>query len=469
MAKRERDYLKRRGGVWYLRFQYPEPVRQSAMHMYGAAQWPKDRALSLGTTDYLEAKRLAAPIITEHLDLLAYHRGINDPTSEFEEQYEIEPYTKHTKPDGTLVTTTDYEIVEHAPDGSVTQRPNVVGFRVVPKKKVTREERFSLASKVVRTDDDTFLIGRYADTLKRKDDGKLALATLHRFKKFRNKPITKCRKIDVIDFICSELESEADDALSYPRLKKGVAFLSAAINHLTSVVADCPYTTNPFAQIPWANSKIIPQHTEKPKITFDENDVDLIMSRIHEAHPEIQLMIITHLATGVRPVGIFNINMGGWHVEIETSGTGRVLGEHRTRFWQIDKDKDKTGTLGRRFIPVPQAVIDHFPDLPETFNGSLFSSKSQDALRLGCAAFLKKLGFQEQGKSLFSGRHRARSRFSSVGCPENISEHILGHADSRGNGGGRRGSTHHRGYGGEYCFVLKRWIDHVGCSRLTTN
>ena len=51
-AKRgPRDYLKQRGRIWQVRFQYPHDLRESAMDLYGADDWPSVRLHAPNSTN----------------------------------------------------------------------------------------------------------------------------------------------------------------------------------------------------------------------------------------------------------------------------------------------------------------------------------------------------------------------------------------------------------------------------------
>ena len=72
----ERDYISSRKGVWYLRFQYPPALRESACLYYERDEWPKEEERSLKTRDRAEAEAIAQPYIARHKRGLA-SGGVN--------------------------------------------------------------------------------------------------------------------------------------------------------------------------------------------------------------------------------------------------------------------------------------------------------------------------------------------------------------------------------------------------------
>lgn len=497
----ERDYLQLRNGVYQLRFQYPDPtMRHNALLFYGldpeTHEWPKEERRSLKTRIRAEAEAKAAPYIERHRRFLAFHAALTDTKRSWGDLVyfrQMEPNTQKVLDNGTRLVADEEKIMVIEPNGTIHSRPNGVrgGIRVnveaFKQEQVGRDylDDFEAMRVEAAKDKDGEAIEAYAKTLNLRDDEKLTMRVFRKVKAFvENKPIRECTRFEVIRFIVDELSRKAKgepDALSHPRLKKGMRYVAAAVKHSKDHDEHSPFRAveNPFAAIPWNNERVIPAHVEQPLDAFSEEDVDVIVRNLHLLGDEARLMMVAHIATGVRPVGLGSINKGGWISETETDGSGRVLGQHRTRYWDIADDKDREGNLGPRFIAVPQAVIDlkrkdGTPLVPAEFEGSLFKL-DHESIGKACNKFLKQIGVSPEKlkeapkgsrKSLYSGRHRARSRYEAVGCPDAISEHIMGHAESKKKDARRKGSTSHRGYGGHYAYVLKRWSDHVGCAAL---
>lgn len=489
----ERDYVHLRNGVYQLRFQYPsEEMRANALLFYGldpaTDKWPKEERRSLKTDIRAVADARAAGYIERHRRFLAFHAALTDTKRSWGDLVffkKMEPNTQHTLADGTKLVANEDTIMVMEPNGTVTSHPNKVVGGIKLNDEVLREEPAAREFKAdweakreaAAKDRDAEAIQTYADTLKAKDDGVLTMRVLRKFKTFTdNKPIRECTRPEVIRYIRDELKRHAEgdkEALSQPRLKKGLRYVNAGIGHSKTIDNHSPFkgVESPFVAIPWNDERFLPQHVEKPFDAFSERDVDTIVRNLHLLDDDARLMMVAHIATGARPVGIYCVNRGGWIVESETDGRGNQIAAHRTRYWEIAKDKDKEGGIGKRYIAVPQAVIDLTRDdgtplVPAEFEGSMFKLDHETILKQ-CNAFLRKVGVssEEANKSLYSGRHRASTRFRAVSCPENISEHIMGHAPTK-KGDDRRGGNSHRRYGGINAYVMKRWIDHVGCATL---
>lgn len=123
----ERDYLSHRNGVWYIRFQYPPSLRESACFFFDRDEWPKEEERSLKTRERAEAEALAQPYITRHKNLLLFHAARTDPNKkwgEIEAVWQMQPNTKVSRPNGSRSVATEETIVHEAADGTITSEPN---------------------------------------------------------------------------------------------------------------------------------------------------------------------------------------------------------------------------------------------------------------------------------------------------------------------------------------------------------
>lgn len=339
-------------------------------------------------------------------------------------------------------------------NGKVETKPNIALTKLVVKHDAAKNDpnyralfaEVKRRKEAVHRDTDAGVLKAYCESRGlRKDDQSGAEALLARFKAHvKNRSIAQCSRADVAGFI------EAECAVrSVPRVKKMTAFVCAAINRDMVDVTNTRYKHNPFSQIEW------PKHHAVKLVEFSDGDVD-VMARSLDDLPsdEERLMVAMHLATGVRPVGIYNMEEGKIEHEKDVSGDGVVNGEHATQVVRIAKDKDATEQYGKRWIAVPQAVIDRGL-LPAQFVGSRFA-KRQATLLKNINDWLERIGVKTatNDKAFYSGRHRAASRFRAVGPPRGVAEHIMGHA--------HEGGSSNDGYGGHRAFILKRWVDHVG-------
>ena len=269
-----RDYLKRRGRIWQVRFQYPDDLRESAMDLYGVDDWPSDKAISLGTDDELEARRKAQQYITAHLELLLYHKARNDPAHHWADiagsVWEMQPDTSERKPDGTQVIASATSITTIDVEGRVTSRVNrrrpVIDYTthawdskegqavIKSKAKLDARKHKDLDGEMVNR----YLDGRFGP---RSDDGKrprpdkgdigLVRKTLASWRDFsKGKLLKDASRAEVAAWIKAEIESRAseEEALAgLERVKKGTKFLIAAINSDMKDAAATSFQYNPFA------------------------------------------------------------------------------------------------------------------------------------------------------------------------------------------------------------------------------
>ena len=472
----QNDHLRQRNGVWYLRFQYSDALRASARAYYGREDWPKEEARSLNTKDKVEAEVLAQPYIARHKSLLLFHAAASDETKkwgDFIAVWQMEPHTRVNRPDGSSSVASEATIIHTAPDGTITSEPNrrrlVIKF---DEKIVAKEPAFIEAKKAVQgvkktvyKDVDADMMTTYVLASKlSKDDRVLAERGLQKFKLANGgKTIANSLRSDVAKLI--EAEFLARGPNGGERIKKMIAYLRAAVN-FNIRKADVPlYRSNIFE-----GHDIDTNNLKRPP--YSEADLRLIKQGWALFTNQEKLMVAWHIASSVRPVGLYSIRRDEMTEEEEfDEATGRSLGHHVTRSVMIESDKDTRrggADYGHRRLPIPQAVLDArcddgSPLLPDRIDGPLFSAPL-DQLLNSINSKLLKIGVNtedkvdenkrivEKGKSLYSGRHRARDRFRSIKPPEEMSRAIMGHT--------RRTSDSHGNYGhGFTMFAMKRVID----------
>lgn len=474
----ERDYLKLRGNRYSLRFQYPPALRESACMYYGRDEWPKEEERSLGTGDRREAEALAQPYIVRHKNLLLFHAARIDPHKrwgEFDAVWQMEPGKKKVHDDGTVSVASEDTIIHMHPDGRVTNEPN--RRRIVVKLDVNavRNEPAYLEAKragdalrkVVRRDVDAEMLTAYVEHAGlSKDDRALAERGLVRFKELNGgRPIATSVRSDVTKLIASEFEARGPNGGE--RIKKMIAYLRAAVNHNIRKSDDPLYKSNLFEAHDIATNGLRrPPYTEADLRTIKENRPVF--------NDEEWLLVTWHIASSVRPVGLDSIRRDEMTEEDEIDAdTGVVVAHHVTRSVMIENDKDNRrggSDYGERRLPIPQAVLDAVnsegePLLPSRITGPLFSTPL-DQLLVAINSKLFTIGVNTEddqdatgrtirkGKSLYSGRHRARDRFRQIKCDEEMSRAIMGHARGR--------SDSHGSYGhGFTMFAMKRVIDRI--------
>jgi hypothetical protein len=128
MASRERrpkSWLKKRGDVYWVRFQYPPALQESACDLNGVDKRRKDRARSLGVTTLVEAEAKAEPFIADHKELSLYHTARNDAVNHWANMRPVwlkEPGREVLA--ATQIVATELEINTIAPDGSISTEPS---------------------------------------------------------------------------------------------------------------------------------------------------------------------------------------------------------------------------------------------------------------------------------------------------------------------------------------------------------
>ncbi|MET7244433.1 hypothetical protein ABZT49_13775 [Methylobacterium sp. EM32] len=477
-ARGERDYLKLRGNRWSLRFQYPPALRESACLYYDREDWPKEEERSLGTSDRREAEALAQRYILRHKELLLFHAARTDDEKswgEFTSVWQMEPNTKKVLADGTVSVATEDTIIHMHPDGRVTHERNrrrtVIRF---DENAVRNEPAFLEAKKareelhkVVRRDVDAEMLTAYVEAAGlSKDDRALAERGLVRFKEVNGgRTIATSVRSDVTKLIAAEFEARGPNGGE--RIKKMIAYLRAAVNHNIRK-SDAPlYKVNLFE-----GHDIATNGLRRPP--YSEADLRTIKANRSAFRDEEWLLVTWHIASSVRPVGLDSIRSDEMTEEDEIDAhTGAVVAHHVTRSVMIESDKDnKRGgaDYGQRRLPIPQAVLDAVnsegkPLLPPRIVGPLFSTPL-DQLLVAVNSKLFAIGVNtederdatgrtvKKGKSLYSGRHRARDRFRQIKCEEEMSRAIMGHARGR--------SDSHGSYGhGFTMFAMKKVIDGI--------
>ena len=446
------------------------------MLYYGQDHWPRDEAKSLYTKDKAEAEVLAQPYIARHKSLLLFHAAASDETKkwgDFVTIWQMEPNTRVNRPDGSSSIASETTIIHTAPDGTITSEPNRRRLVVKFDEKVVANEPAYIEAKraaqglkkVIHRDVDADMLTAYVASSKlSKDDRALAERGLQNFKQVNGgKTIANSLRSDVTKLIDAEFEARGPNGGE--RIKKMIAYLRAAVN-FNIRKADAPlYRSNIFE-----GHDIDTNNLKRPP--YSEADVRRIKEHWSIFTDQEKLMVVWHIASSVRPVGLYSIRRDEMTEEEEfDEATGQFIMHHVTRSVTIESDKDNRRggkDYGRRRLPIPQAVLDARsnsgePLLPTEINGPLFTAPL-DQLLNAINAKLFKIGVNtddvkdenqrvtEKGKSLYSGRHRARDRFRSIRPPEEMARLIMGHA--------RRKSDSHGHYGdGFTMFAVKRVID----------
>jgi hypothetical protein len=459
-----RDYIYRRGDVFWLRFQYPPALQESAKDFYSREEWPKEEARSLKTKDRQEAEALAASYIARHRALLIYHaaRTSGEDCGSYEDFWEMQPNTQKPHPDGSRTVATETHIIFMPADGSTPQmRPNRIRRAVVLKPEFYQKhpEFKALAKHVEDTrkarnpDRDSDLIEDYIrvrglDERKARGDGALLREGLRLFREVNGgKQIVASKRSDVKRLIDAEMERRGPNGGE--RVKKMISLLRSTVNWHMEDADHSMFEANIFA-----NHEIATNDVKRPPYT--EADIRTIKEHWHRFTDEEKLMMAWHFASSVRPVGLDSIRQDEWIEEDEYNDKGELVRTHHTRSVQIESDKDPNGQdYGRRKLPIPQTVLDlkredGAPILPERINGPLFTTP-RDQLLVEINRKLYEIGVNtddvqdatgktiQKGKSLYSARHRARDRFRVIKCPEEMSRAIMGHARDRKDSHGSYG------------------------------
>ncbi|MGN8095769.1 DUF6538 domain-containing protein [Methylobacterium sp. 22177] len=479
----ERDYIYARGGVFYLRFQYPPALRQSACEYYGREEWPPEEARSLGTKNRVEAEAKAAPYIARHKALLLYHAARTDPDKrwgEFSQVWQMEPNTTTTLGDGTLLVANETHIMRVKDGKVVSTEPNRMrGVVLLDRAAVENEPAYieaqraqdNLRRTLVRDYDaemiETYLDGRFGPcapgTAKRprpdKGDVALVRSTLEAWRAHSGgKHLKDANRQEVAAFIRTEIDNRAtpDKPLAgLERVKKGVKFLIAAINNDIEDRARSRFAHNPFANPNWEiyDRDYVPGRKPVP---FSEEDIRAIKANATVFSREEYLMVAMHCATSVRPRGLSSITRDEWVEEAEHDTEARLVALHRNRVFYVETDKD--AVYGKRRLPLPEALlkatwVDGSPLLPPVIQGPLFPT-DRTVLNREINEKLRRIGVATDDplKRLYSGRHRARQRMNACNHDQ-IRRYIMGHSHER---------DPHDTYGGYRAFEVKRWIDIIG-------
>lgn len=465
MASGKTDYLRKKPGSnnWYIRFQYPPALRQTACDIYGEEDWPREREWSLGTSDELTARRLAQPAIQKHLDLLAIHdlHTSPDPAGSIREVYEVEPGTHKSFPDGGRLIATDKEIINFDANNVMTTRPNPRRFEVVPldsfnSPAVARAAKADAeAKKAGIRDIDKEAIETYIADRRRRgkfeedDDPNAIRRTLDELKLItENRTISQSTKKDVENLI-HFLMNDRDPQLSHGRTKKLMSYMRAAVNYDLKNNREHPnYKYNVFENFFVPNEELDNQHPP-----YSETDLAAIKANLHRFTDEQKLMLVWHISSSIRPIGIYSICADGWE-DGENSDTGET---YKTRYVRITKDK---GKYGPRALPIPQAVLDlkkadGTPLLPPVIDVPLFTTPLAMLLvQINNKLETLKIHTNENRKTLYSGRHRARDRLLNRDATDKMSKAIMGHS---------RKIEQHDKYGtGFAMWKMKVWIDKIG-------
>lgn len=468
MTKRG-DYLFKRpdSANWSVRFQYlDDRLHVLARLIYNEPDMPATWVRSLKTPVRALADDRAAPYIARHKRVLLADWAFKhkDPVAEFVLSYERQPGTSENLPDGTRILASEKEIVTILPDGTFQTKPNeqIPDLRILADKipEGIFEEMEQAEQKVLAAthgDVDQEMLDRYTAKL-RNDDKNLANYGLKRFKEINGgKTIAASERSDVKKLIEAEFERRGPNGGG--RIQKMMRWLAAAVNHELNDADKPIYTRNIFA-----NHEIKGRKLLRPSYT--EADLRVIKENRARFTDEQWLMLVWHVSSSVRPGGIYSITADEWIEEDEYDDEGRLVTRHRTRSVSLTDEDDK-GDFGRRTLPIPQAVLD-LGILPEKIEGPLFQTPLKELL-VGINNKLETIGVNTpdtldadgvkiaKGKTLYSGRHRARDRFRQMKPKPNeeMTRAIMGHKREM-NGDA------HRTYGhGFNMFELKPVIDRI--------
>jgi hypothetical protein len=293
------SYLKKRGDIYWVRFQYPPALQESACDLHGVDSWKKERAWSLSVTTLVEAEAKAAPFIAEHKELLLYHAARNDNANNWANMiyaHRMEPNTHEILSDGTRIVATTETIVTITAEGDVSSKPNrrpILEYTEFAAKTPQFQEAFAARQKVKKTkreDIDAEVIEAYiADRKKRgkfqdDDDPNGIRRTLAQFKSLNGgKTIAQSTAQDV-----EALISFLTEELSPARTRKLLAYMRAAVNYdIRTNRAEPKFKFNVFE-----NFFIPSDEEEKERPCYTEEDVKAMRANLGRFTDEQKLMLV---------------------------------------------------------------------------------------------------------------------------------------------------------------------------------
>jgi hypothetical protein len=421
-----------------------------------------ERSWSLRVTTLVEAEAAAAPFIADHKDLVAFSKACNDPINHWaniRKAWLMEPGSMVVLEDGTEIVADQHSIITITPDKKPSSKPNrqlpVVEYtdygRTTPEVKAAHAARCALEK--VRDIDAEVIEAYITDRRKRgkfqaDDDPNALRRTLADFKAINGgKTISQSTRKDV-DALIEYLLNDRDPQLSPKRVRKLLSYVRAAVNvDIQHNQAAPNFRYNIF------DNFFVPGEEENRRPPYSKDEIAAIKANLSRFTDEQTLMLVWHISSSVRPCGIYSIVSDEW----EDGEHPDSCENYRTRHIRIRRDK---GEYGPRNLPIPQAVLDLKKKdgtslLPDPIVGPLFSTPLPTLL-VENNNKLERLGIhtEENRKTLYSGRHRAKDRLVVCDCPEKISKAIMGHT---------RDIEQHDRYGtGAPMWKLKPWIDKIG-------
>lgn len=223
-------------------------------------------------------------------------------------------------------------------------------------------------------------------------------------------------------------------------IKKKIGRLCAAVNR---AIKEGKLSFNPFSGV-----AVLKDDATK-RLPLEDNEMRLCLDNLDKLSDHDAKLFRLLAATGMRPGEAFEIG-----ATITRKVKNRKTGEINT-VTEINSDKIEEGVRyvvvgtktrqSKRRVPLPASWLALYP---APITGPLFRDPARALPRLN--AWMIDLGIVEEGKVLYSLRHRAKDRLRAVKCPPHVAEELFG----------RGKVTVGDGYGkGEAVTELKHWVD----------
>lgn len=424
---RHGSYIFQRPGSvnWYIKLRSPSGKRIEK---------------SLGTSDKLEAEKLAAPLVGDHKAALLAARPRLEMT-----RYKLEP-GEYTGPNGERVIATERELIylDATTNALLRTEPNGPAQRLVnlpmgavitfgdPARPVDELRRLGPVFDVSKMDRPTVPVKDGDDAIL-ETYLKHANITGYFEREARNvwalyKTLTNSKPLKHADRddgrkLVAHFESKG---LKSATIQKKIGWLTAACN---LAIKEGRLKFNPF-------SSVVPERNDKlRRLPLDDIDMKVVKRKLDELSESDQLLFRLLATTGMRLSEAFAID-----AEDKERGVRYVV---------VGKKTEQS----LRRIPLPACVL---PYLPKVIKGPLFASKHLDPPDMASKRlnkFLDDIGITDSRKVIHSLRHRAQDRLRAAGCPEDIRWALLGHEEK----------TVAAGYGEGFPVpMLRKWIDHIG-------
>ncbi|MET3409507.1 hypothetical protein [Methylobacterium sp. 1030] len=419
MARRQVDYLYRRGATWWLRLQPPgEPVY----------------CRSLGTTDRLQAEVLAGPAIQAHKRKrleAAGRRGGRLVVPEIDWEY---PLGLSVRDDGTHIRADTQVATLTAPDGRVWQDQNsqivrITAYHVRPNDPAAPIPLPAPKPAAPDPSADLALLETYLAKQTRPEhyvrDARRSWARWLEF--VENRPLSRCTRADGHAFV-AHLR-----AMTPPPAPVTVR---KWLSHIKAPIADGLPKHDPRQDI--FHNVLGTVEVQTKRLPLSEADMTLFReTALPKLADEERLLWLLMATTGMRPS--------------ECAAVTEEFEEGGVRYIMIGVTRSgKTATSARR-IPIPDAVI-RDPAMPARIAGPLFG-KNHVITGKNLLRAMRRIGITDPRKVVYSLRHRAHDRLRAARCPREVALQIVGHDEV----------TVHDGYGsGHPVAELKEWIERIG-------